>query len=136
MLASHEAAASPVAQRLRSHRLIRFALVGISGLLVNAAAFWLLAEGAALSLGVAAVLATECSTLWNFAFTEKWVFSGRRPANSVWFRLGSYALLNNVALVLRSPLLFVLVAATPVHPGRARGRPRSRGAYVRGSAAA
>lgn len=112
---SHDLAASRPGRRLRSTPLIRFGVVGLSGLFVNALAFWILADGVAASLGVAAFASTQVSTLWNFAFTERWVFAGRRPSSSLWFRLGSYALLNNAALVLRSPLLFVLVAATPMH---------------------
>lgn len=114
-MASHDLATSPSGRRPRSTPLIRFGVVGLSGLIVNALAFWVLADGIAASLGFAAFASTQVSTLWNFVFTERWVFAGRRPPTSLWFRLGSYALLNNAALVLRSPLLFVLVATTPMH---------------------
>ncbi len=57
---------------------------------------------------IAAVLATEVSTSWNFVLTEKFVFRGPKPGT----RLGRgvrFFLLNHLALLPRLPLLALLV---------------------------
>jgi putative flippase GtrA len=95
------------AQRLRT--MLAFGLVGLTGLAVNEGALWLLA----LRLFhhhylLGAVLATEVSTIWNFALTESFVYRGRKPGTLVG-RGVRFALLNNAALLLRLPLLALLV---------------------------
>jgi glycosyltransferase involved in cell wall biosynthesis len=93
---------------LRS-RLVLFGLVGVSGIAVNSAALWLFHFGAfQLHLLVAAALATQASTLWNFVLTDRVVF---RTANHGrgWGRMWRFFLMNNLALLLRLPLLAVLV---------------------------
>lgn len=96
------------APRARS-RLILFGLVGASGIAVNSAALWLLhLEVFALPLLLSAALATQVSTLWNFLLTDRVVFrtSGKGGA---WGRLWRFAAMNNLALLLRLPLLWTLV---------------------------
>jgi dolichol-phosphate mannosyltransferase len=68
----------------RAGRLVRFALVGGSGVLVNLIALAVLLRvthgvigaGAAGKI-VSAVAATQVAVGWNFALTERWVFPGR-----------------------------------------------------------
>jgi len=57
-----------------------------------------------------AVLATQGSTLWNFLLSEHWVFRGREHAMGPLARVASFFAMNNVALLLRVPLLFALVS--------------------------
>ena len=65
---------------------------------------------------VSAVIATQGSTLWNFCFTERWVFSGRdhrrEPRHRAW---RMFFLMNNVALALRGPLLVLLTSGLGIH---------------------
>jgi putative flippase GtrA len=95
-------------------RFARFGLVGVTGLLVNSLALFAFVEGAGLHYLAAAILATQVSTLWNFAGTEFWVFRGRTLSRSRWSRLGLYAVMNNIAMALRSPVLILLVATLGV----------------------
>ena len=90
-------------------RFSRFALVGASGLGVNMAAFALL-FAAGLHYLAAAIIATQISTLWLFALTDKWVFRGRRLHYSQWSRAALYFVMNNGAFLLRGPLLYVFIA--------------------------
>src|SRR6185503_17665015 len=48
-------------------RGVRFGTVGISGLLVNQSALWSLVALGDINYLVAAIVATQCSTAWNFA---------------------------------------------------------------------
>jgi dolichol-phosphate mannosyltransferase len=96
-----------MAGRLR--RLLAFGLVGVSGMFVNTFALWLFADRIWDNHYLfAAILATEVSTTWNFLFTELLVFRG--PKQGPWWgRAIKFFLLNNVALLLRLPLLALMV---------------------------
>ena len=91
-------------------RFSKFALVGASGLGINMAAFALL-FGAGLHYLAAAIIATQFSTLWLFALTDKWVFGARRLHYSRWSRAALYFAMNNGAFLLRGPLLYLFVSA-------------------------
>ncbi len=95
-------------------RLLRFGLVGASGIPVNMSAFWLFVGPLGMHYLVAAALATQISTLWLFAFTELWVFRQADHRRSLLSRAGLFFLMNNVALGLRSPMLVVLVSVLSV----------------------
>ncbi|HEX8093223.1 glycosyltransferase, partial [Jatrophihabitans sp.] len=93
----------------RFARLLAFGAVGATGIGVNTAALWLFSEHVVHPhYLIAAVLATEVSTSWNFLLTEKFVFRGDKPGT----RLGRgvrFFLLNHLALLPRLPLLALLV---------------------------
>jgi glycosyltransferase involved in cell wall biosynthesis len=91
-------------------RMAAFGLVGLSGLVVNALAFAAFLHLASFRYLAAAALATQVSTLWNFAWLERLVFDRRRKRRrSRGTRLLGFAVLNNVGLLLRGPLLVLLV---------------------------
>lgn len=93
----------------RLRRLAAFGLVGLTGIFVNTFALWLLADRLWDNhYLLAAVLATQVSTAWNLLWTELLVFSGPKPGSPASRGL-KFFLLNNVALLLRIPLLAVLV---------------------------
>ena len=91
----------------RAGRLVRFALVGGSGVMVNLVVLALLlrvmpsASGAGGQI-IAAVTATQVAVGWNFALTERWVFPGR-PGH--WTaRLLPFWVLSCGALLAQLPL--------------------------------
>lgn len=93
----------------RFARLVAFGTVGASGVLVNTAALWLLSEHVVHPhYLIAAVLATEVSTSWNFVLTEKFVFRGPKAGTTAG-RGVRFFLLNHLALLPRLPLLALLV---------------------------
>ncbi len=92
-----------------SGRLARFGLIGLSGLVVNESLLALLTERAGLYYLAAAVVSTQVSIVWNFALTERWVYS-RRDCRLGWSaRLGAFCLVCTTAQVLTIPLLYLLV---------------------------
>jgi dolichol-phosphate mannosyltransferase len=106
--------------RLRSRtaagaaRFGRFGLVGLSGLAVNAAAM-----AAISAVGVpyllAALLATQVSTTWNFVGAEWWAFGDRRsPGRSR--RLLAFFAMNNAAFVVRGPMIWLLTEYAHLDP--------------------
>jgi dolichol-phosphate mannosyltransferase len=98
-----------------SARFGRFGVVGVTGLAVNMLLIAALADVVGLYYVAAAVLATQGSTLWNFCLTELWVFPDRQHRRSGALRMGMFFMVNNVALVLRVPLLFALTTGLGVH---------------------
>lgn len=96
---------------LEPHRhLLRFFMVGASGLVVNTLAM-MFATFVGLHYLVAAAVATQTSTLWNFGLLETWAYKGREFRQQArWQRLTSFLLMNNAALLLRGPLMVFLIS--------------------------
>jgi glycosyltransferase involved in cell wall biosynthesis len=92
-----------------SARFGRFGVVGATGLLVNTLLLALFTDLLGIWYVAGAVLATQGSSLWNFALTDRWVFRGGGYRRSAASRLVAFVAMNNVALLLRIPVLFVLV---------------------------
>ncbi len=95
--------------------LAKFITVGASGLVVNNVLMLLFAGEFHWHYLIAATFATQGSSLWNFSWTESWVFKDRAKRGQLIFRLISFFVLNNAMLLLRSPMLVILVAKLHVH---------------------
>jgi dolichol-phosphate mannosyltransferase len=102
-----------LAQRFR--HLIPFALVGVSGLLVNSAILAAATRAFGLQmLTLSTALSTLGSTTWNFTLTEVWVFRDRRRPG--WpRRLVMFFVMNNAALLLRVPIINELTFGLGIH---------------------
>jgi dolichol-phosphate mannosyltransferase len=101
-------------QRLHPLLVSRFALVGVSGLVVNQALLWLAVAAGHLHYVAGAVLATQGSTTWNFLLLDRWVFPERQQRPGP-LRYLAFSGVNNLALLLRVPMLAVLVSLLHVH---------------------
>jgi glycosyltransferase involved in cell wall biosynthesis len=89
-------------------KLVRFGLVGVTGIVVNSVALWTLhLRLFHIHYLLAAAMATQVSTLWNFLLTQRIVF--RSAPGGAWSRMWRFFLMNNLALLLRLPLLAALV---------------------------
>jgi putative flippase GtrA len=95
--------------------LLGFLAVGASGIVVNTLLLAAFAEAAGIHYLVSAVLATQGSTLWNFALHQALIFRSRPARRTLLGRLGRYLLVNNAALLPRAPMLAALVAWFGVH---------------------
>jgi glycosyltransferase involved in cell wall biosynthesis len=85
-----------------------FAAVGASGIVVNSAALWSLVRGAHSPVLLAAILATQASTVWNFVLTDTVVFRGPKR-HRLRRRFLGFAAINNALLVARLPVLAALL---------------------------
>ncbi len=103
-----------------SARFGRFTVVGATGLVVNTLLLALFAEVIGIFYVLAAILATQGSTLWNFCLTEAWVFAGRDHKLSGGRRAVMFFAMNNAALALRVPLLVVLTSGLGHQPSALR----------------
>jgi dolichol-phosphate mannosyltransferase len=93
----------------RQRRAAGFATVGASGLVVNTVAFWLFLHFTHVPYLLAAALATQVSTTWNFAGMEMFVFAGRK-SGGFWQRYLKFCVLNNTVMLARLPVLAFLVS--------------------------
>ena len=99
----------------RLTRAARFGAVGAVGLVVNLGAEAALIEGLGVNYLVAAVVATQVSSTVNFALAESWVFgAGARPSGRAG-RYVAFLAMNNVALLLRGPIMWMLTSGLGVH---------------------
>jgi dolichol-phosphate mannosyltransferase len=87
----------------------RFFLVGFSGIFVNSLALIFFREALQMHYLLAAGLATQVSTGWNFLHTDEWVFHDRRDAISLIRRIASFYILNNLILLARGPFISLQV---------------------------
>jgi dolichol-phosphate mannosyltransferase len=92
----------------------RFLVVGLLGIGVNQLLLWLIVEMAGIHYLVAAILASQGSTAFNFAGVESWVFRGAWKPGIV-KRFLSFDVLNSLSLVLRLPILAVLTSELHLH---------------------
>ena len=95
--------------------MVRFGLVGLTGLAVNQLALATLTEVLAFHYLLAAIFATQVSSTWNFVGTERWAFGGRRPLSSLVTRFATFMALNNATLVARIPLLWLFTEVSGIH---------------------
>jgi dolichol-phosphate mannosyltransferase len=89
---------------------VKFGLVGISGILINSLALAFFGSALDIHYLVAAILATQFSTMWNFSLTENYVFDGKHGNEGRLRRGALFFAMNNAALSLRGPMLYVLVS--------------------------
>ena len=92
-------------------KLFQFLVVGFTGIFVNMALMFVLTGLMGVNYLVSAIVATQGSTLWNFNWSDRWVFNnGSTPSLNLWQRMVSYFAMNNSMLLLRGPMLVVLVS--------------------------
>ena len=96
-------------------RFLRFCVVGFSGLFVNLLFHFAFTDLLHLNYLVGAALATQVSSLWNFSLTEAWVFSDRAQRWNRLYRLVMFLLMNNAALIIRGPIIFMLTTGLGMH---------------------
>ncbi len=92
----------------RTARLMKFGMVGASGLVVNELALAVIVHRGNLPTWLGPVIATQFSTVWNFALVEWWAFRGNTSTRRGWHRFAMFWVVNNVALLLRSPIIAAL----------------------------
>ena len=98
-----------------SVRFIGFALVGVSGILVNSLVLFLATEQIHLYYLISAAIATIASTVWNFSLTEAFVYRSKNQAQGRAKRLGLFFVMNVLALGLRAPIMYVLTTLLGVY---------------------
>ena len=92
-----------------------FALVGISGILVNSLVLYLATSKLNIYYIISAAIATVASTLWNFILTETVVYRAVTQKEGRLRRLALFSVMNVAALALRSPIIYLLTSYLAVN---------------------
>lgn len=96
-------------------RFLRFALVGASGVLVNAILLFALVERAAWPVLLASLFSIEVSTISNWSLNRTWTWRDRREPGGLLASLGRYHAVAVGGMVLQWSVLGLLVHFTGVH---------------------
>lgn len=78
--------------RLSTSRILRFAVVGGTGVIINTSVLYVLSRWAGLPLLAASALAVELAAISNYLLNDTWTFGVRSPS------LGRFAKFNTAAL--------------------------------------
>jgi putative flippase GtrA len=101
--------------RTRATRLIRFGLVGVSGVAINTVALMVAVDAIGLHYMTGVILATQASTTWNYVLSEVWVFDRSDRDHGGMSRYLQFWSMNNLALVARGPLVWLLTDGLGAH---------------------
>jgi dolichol-phosphate mannosyltransferase len=96
-------------------QFIAFALVGVSGLVVNTLVMGLLTALLGMHYLISAAFATVSSTVWNFLLTELFIFNARASVAGRMRRFWLFFMMNNLALLFRAPIIYMLTAWLSVY---------------------
>ena len=96
----------------QSIRLIEFAIVGASGVLVNSLALYLGTDLLKVYYLYSAAIATIISTAWNFGLNEAWVYRGAAGGSARIKRFGSFFAINLIALTFKGAIDICLYFCT------------------------
>jgi putative flippase GtrA len=108
--------ASTVRHRLPSRgRTLRFAVVGVLGVVVNEVALWLLVREGVAGYLLGAAIATQAAIAFNFVLSHLWVFGGSGDSQGVPTRFWKYWSLCNALFLVSLPLLALLVSGLGVN---------------------
>jgi glycosyltransferase involved in cell wall biosynthesis len=91
-----------------SLRFMGFAMVGVTGILINSLALFLATDKLHIYYLVSAGIATVASTVWNFALTEALVYRNTSQSKALAARLGLFFVVNLIALALRTPMIYLM----------------------------
>lgn len=80
------------ATRLSTGRILKFAGVGGTGVIINTSVLYVLSRWAGLPLVAASALAVELAAISNYLLNDAWTFAERSPS------LGRFAKFNTVSL--------------------------------------
>ncbi len=100
---------------VRFLRFVRFSMVGASGIVVNEAALAVFVAIFHVNYIVGALLATPCSTLWNFILLEVWVFKNTSHRHRRWHRWIMLMVVNNIANFATLPLLVLCTSVLGIN---------------------
>lgn len=97
-------------------QFLRFAIVGISGAIIDIGLVYLLQWSVLppttpLAAGIAAVIASTCAVLSNFVWTRYWVYPDAR-SHSLQKQFGMFAFISIVGLTFR--FIWIQLAAFPI----------------------
>ena len=90
-----------------SPRLIKFGIVGASGVVVNVGCLYLLTEFARIPYFIASVIAIELSIISNFTINLLWTWRDRSEEGTLWTKIARYHIGAGATAFLGNYLILV-----------------------------
>jgi len=100
---------SYAATSVLSPRIIKFGIVGASGVVVNMGALYLLTEFGKIPYFMASVIAIELSIVSNFVINLLWTWSDRSGEGTFWGKLVRYHIGAGATAFLGNYLILILL---------------------------
>ena len=105
----------PVTQRVLAYvrsgivnpRILKFGVVGVSGIGVNMGALYLLTEFAHIPYFIGSLIAIELSILSNFWLNHAWTWKDRSEFGTVWGKIFRYHLGAGLTAILGNYLILI-----------------------------
>lgn len=97
---------------LKYKRLIKFLIVGVSGVFVNMLFLWFFKEIAGLDLKIAGILAIEISVVSNFILNNYWTFNKLNLKTSIFSRFFKYNFSVIIGIGINYVVLLLLTKPT------------------------
>jgi dolichol-phosphate mannosyltransferase len=88
-------------------RLLKFGIVGATGIAVNMGSLYLLTDYGKIPYFVASLIAIELSILSNFSINLGWTWKDRSEAGTVWFKLVRYHIGVGITALLGNYLILI-----------------------------
>ena len=102
--------------RLNDYRILKFTLVGISGIGVNEGVLWLLHYVKNIPLYLAGAISIEASILNNFSWNTLFTFRKEKVKDSLWKRCLKYHLATILGVIINYSTLLVLSYIVGIQP--------------------
>ncbi len=99
--------ASYVRKNLFHPRLLKFGVVGATGIAVNMGALYLLTDFGKIPYFLASLIAIELSILSNFSINLGWTWKDRMEAGTVWSKLVRYHIGVGITALLGNYLILI-----------------------------
>ncbi len=104
-------------QRLRAYvregivnpRILKFAIVGVSGIGVNMGVLYLLKEFALIPVFIGSLIAIELSILSNFWLNHFWTWKDRSESGTVWGKVVRYHVGAGLTAMLGNYLILIVL---------------------------
>jgi dolichol-phosphate mannosyltransferase len=98
-------------------KIIKFGLVGLSGIVVNMGVLWYLTEFVGIYYMVSSLFAIELAILNNFVWNEFWTFSGtiQPRLSNRWHRLIAFHVVSVGGLIINMGILLFLTSVIGVY---------------------
>lgn len=95
--------------------IIKYAIVGASGVLVNSAFLYALTEWFGIFYLYSAVIASELSIINNFLLNDEWTFEATTKAHSKLKRFITYQIISVIGTVILIGVMFILTESLGVY---------------------
>jgi dolichol-phosphate mannosyltransferase len=102
-----EGVASYVRKNVLHPRLLKFGVVGATGIAVNMGSLYLLTDFGKIPYFVASLIAIELSILSNFSINLGWTWKDRSGAGTVWSKLVRYHIGVGITALLGNYLILI-----------------------------